>query len=317
MKAVRDKLTIQIEITNDCHNECANCTRFIGHHKKPYYMDLETIEKAIDSLKGYPHSIGIMGGEPTKHPQFEEICKLLQKKVPKEQRDIHTAGYKWDKYKAIIKKTFGSAVHVNKHLNAYQKHHPMLVAVKDVVPDRTLAARLIDNCWVDQRWSASINPQGCFSCEIAAALDILFDGPGGKPIEEGWWNKDPDFFSDQTDRYCYLCGAVVPFINPLVKDQTDYASASNYNRLKALQTPRFVRNRVQLFEDRYDEARIGSLLNQWKPWDHKGDGETKLSCYDLFGPIGGFVEKYDRIIRQKIRYKISHIKEISFTGGHR
>ena len=70
MLAVRDKYTIHIEITNACTNECANCTRFVGHHKKPYYMDLETIENALDSLEGFQQYIGIMGGEPTKHPDL-------------------------------------------------------------------------------------------------------------------------------------------------------------------------------------------------------------------------------------------------------
>ena len=166
MKAVRDKHTIHIEITNACINECANCTRFVGHHKKPYYMDLETIEKALDSLEGFPHRIGIMGGEPTKHPKFIEICRLLQKKVPKEKRSLHTAGYKWDQYRSIIRKTFGAQVHLNNHKNPSQKHHPMLLAVEDVVPNREIADKLIDSCWVDQRWSASINPKGCFFVKL-------------------------------------------------------------------------------------------------------------------------------------------------------
>ena len=73
MKAIRDMWLIQIEITNSCFLECPNCTRFIGHNEKPFFMDLQMVEKAIDSLEGFPGSIGIMGGEATLHPKFFEI----------------------------------------------------------------------------------------------------------------------------------------------------------------------------------------------------------------------------------------------------
>lgn len=80
MKPIYDAWLIQIEVTNACNIGCANCTRFVGHHKKPYFMDLDFVEKAVDSLQDFKGGIGIMGGEPTLHPQFEEICRLLQRK---------------------------------------------------------------------------------------------------------------------------------------------------------------------------------------------------------------------------------------------
>ena len=52
MRPIRDMWFIQIEVTNACHMHCADCTRFVGHHKKPFFMDLPMIEKAIDSLAG-------------------------------------------------------------------------------------------------------------------------------------------------------------------------------------------------------------------------------------------------------------------------
>ena len=308
MKAVRDKHTIHIEVTNACINECANCTRFLGHHKKPYYMDLEMIEKALDSLEGCQNYIGIMGGEPTKHPDFPEICELIKKKVPKGKRRLHTSGYKWDQYRSIIRKTFGGNVWLNDHKDLSQKHHPMLLAVKDVVKNQELADKLIDTCWVDQRWSASISPKGCFFCEIAASLDMLFEGPGGIPIQKRWWDNPPQFFADQRKRYCYICGASVPFYSVLVKENKDYVSISNFNRLKALKTPRFLKKRVKLIQDSYSERQLQKLSQEWVPWNHRGRDEKKLTCYDLYGTFGGFAEKYT------CRYKISRLREIGIAG---
>jgi len=95
MKAIRDMWLIQIEITNTCFLECANCPPFIGHHKKTYFMDLETIKKAIDSLEGFRGGIGIMRRESTLHPKFAEICKLLQKKFLQRKGIFWTSGYRW------------------------------------------------------------------------------------------------------------------------------------------------------------------------------------------------------------------------------
>ena len=80
------KRCIHIEITNACNLVCANCTRFVGHHKKPFFMSLDEVEKSIISLEGFPGNIGMMGGEPTLHPKFVEICKLFQDLIPEKNR---------------------------------------------------------------------------------------------------------------------------------------------------------------------------------------------------------------------------------------
>ena len=75
MKAIYDFITIQVELTNACIHSCSNCTRFCGHHKKPFYMDWETFKRAIDTLEKWPRYIGIMGGEPTLHPEFARFVE--------------------------------------------------------------------------------------------------------------------------------------------------------------------------------------------------------------------------------------------------
>lgn len=86
MKSPKDQATIQIEITNACQHSCSNCTRFCGHHKKPYFMDFDTFKRAVDSMEGYEGTIGMMGGEPTLHPEFARFTEYLQSRIPKENR---------------------------------------------------------------------------------------------------------------------------------------------------------------------------------------------------------------------------------------
>lgn len=298
MKAIRDMWLIQIEITNSCFLECPNCTRFVGHNKKPFFMDLQMIEKAIDSLEGFPGSIGIMGGEPTLHPKFFEICKLIKRKVPKQKRYLWTSGYKWKEYRSIIRKTFAENIYYNDHKGEQQKHQPVLVAIGDMLDDKNFMKELIDKCWVQERWSASINPKGGFFCEVAAAMDLLFGGPGGYPLERGWWDKTPEQFQDQVQRYCCQCGMALPMPARLNKEGKDYVSISNYRKLKQLKTPRFLRNCVELVDEKYSRAQVEEFARNWEPWNYLGD-QKRVSYQRLYGFFHGTLVQWHKKIMKK------------------
>jgi hypothetical protein len=298
MKAIKDMWLIQIEITNSCFLECPNCTRFVGHNKKPYFMDLETVNKAIDSLEGFPGSVGIMGGEPTLHPQFSEICKLLQKRVPEKKRYIWTSGHHWKKYRAIIRQTFAENIYYNDHSGVEQRHQPVLMAIGDMINDRPLMKELIDKCWIQEKWSASINPKGGFFCEVAAAMDMLFEGPGGYALEKGWWDKTPAQFQDQVKRYCYNCGVALPMPSRLNKEGKDYVSISNYKRLQDLNSPRFLKDRVKLVEEKYSRAQVEEFAKNWQPWNYLGD-QKRISYEQLYGLPFGFLIKIHKKINKK------------------
>jgi hypothetical protein len=188
MKPIKDAWLIQIDITNACHLRCAHCTRAVPHIKKPFFADLEFVEKALQSLKGWRRGVGCMGGEPTMHPQFVEICALYRKYFPKSQRGLFTAGGKfYEKHKDLIDDTFGIIL-FNNHETA-GVHQPIFVASEDVIKDETLRNELIDKCWIQTLWSPSITPRGAFFCEVAGTIDNLFDGPGGFAVEPGWWKQ--------------------------------------------------------------------------------------------------------------------------------
>jgi hypothetical protein len=235
-------------------------------------MDLETFEKAALSLEDFPGTVGIMGGEPTLHPQFPEILAAYSKIIrQKYRRGLWTNGLHYDKYKELIEDVFDKQTVVfNDHNPSVPDYHqPLLIASKDVVPDYDERKKLIDNCWVQRRWSASITPKGAFFCEVAAAQDHLFDGPGGWDVEPDWWDKRPEEFQDQVERYCHNCSACIPMNKVSAYDGYDYASDSNYKKLEEIGTPRFRKGAVLLAGDEmvvgtYDEATNVS------PWEHRG-----------------------------------------------
>jgi len=307
VKEVRDKAKIQIEITNACRFSCTNCYKFVGHHARPHFMDLKMVKKAIDSLEGYQGNIGITGGEPTLHPDFTEICEYLRRKVAPDQRYIQTTGYKWHDYKSVIKKTFfASHVKYNDHKDETQKHHPMLVAIKDVVADVSLRNELIDKCWVRDKWSALINVKGCFSCEVASAFDALYNGPGGLPIEKGWWAKGHEHFSEEMERNCCQCGAALPQPTTTVQNNKDHVSISNFRMLERLQTPKFKKDRVLLVENKYSTQDIKRIAEAWEPWQSEGE---ECSTKNIFQQVGAMINNYFNN-NKSLRYIKTALKKV-------
>lgn len=279
MRQIRDMSIIEIDITNACHKQCSNCTRFCGHHKKPFFMDFDTFKRAVDSLQGYQGLVSTIGGEPLLHPEYDRFAAYLQKMRGKARNMAGMSS------QAIVRDYLGLAkvqrwfegavnagrgyllftsmpVNYYRHYESVQDtvtdlwlndhtspsfHQPILVSRKDLgIGDEEFAA-LRDACWLQNFWSAGITPKGAFFCEIAGTLDLLFDGPGGKPIEPGWWDRDLSEYADQF-HWCDICGMALKTFSRNANDSIDDASPSLYDRLKKLDTPKFRHKQVALFD---------------------------------------------------------------------
>ncbi|MDO4204087.1 MAG: radical SAM protein [Selenomonadaceae bacterium] len=277
MKSPKDMRIIQIDITNACMYRCSNCTRFCGHHKKNFFMNFDTFRRAVDSMKGYHGTVGMMGGEPTLHPEFARFVEYLHEKTEtrykkghhaliRPQRDfiesilienkVNSEVYRYEtgdretvvgpglwsamvptykKHYELIQDVFKMQA-VNDHGNKMY-HSPILINRKDLGIDDNRWHEIRDNCWAQDVWSATITPKGAFFCEIAGALDMLFDGPGGWPIEEGWWKRTPDEFGDQL-QWCEYCGIALETFTRDANDWIDDVSESMYKKLVEINSPK-------------------------------------------------------------------------------
>lgn len=266
MRSPMDSNTVQIEITNACFNRCANCTRFCGHHAKPFFMDFETFKKAVDSVVGFPHMVGIMGGEPTLHPDFERMMSYFREKIPAKVeyhgltqpvdwfandntggRGLWSAlGNKYYEHFELIQDVFPFQT-INDHSSEGCWHQTLLVTRKELGIHDEEWIKLRDNCWIQNCWSAAITPKGAFFCEVAAALDTLFDGSGGWPIEPGWWRRQPNDFTDQL-HWCELCSAALTVPKALSKDEIDLVSPALYEKLKQVGSPKLKNGLVKVLD---------------------------------------------------------------------
>ena len=232
MRPILDMSNIQIEITNACHNTCSNCTRLCGHHPEPYFMSMEKVKQAIDSVKHYPNITGIMGGEPLLHPEFKEICEYLKSVIPKEKCGLWTCLPKGkEHYREIIAETFGH-IFINDHTRDDIVHAPVLVASAELPLKMWQKDYLINKCWVQNTWSAIINEKGAFFCEVAASLATLLDvNDIAWDVEETWWTRSPKHFVSQME-LCYFCGCAMSLEKRVSTEKIDDISPSMLKLLK-------------------------------------------------------------------------------------
>jgi hypothetical protein len=273
---------IQIDITNACMYSCSNCTRFCGQHPKPFFMELETFRRAVDSMAGFEGIVGIIGGEPTLHPQFGQMVDYFAAQVPEPHpyAFVEQPVDSFSAYARVVKYQRGRRRGLFTSLgNGYYRHFEQ---IQDVFPYQSindhqsvnthqaiLVTRkelgiadeewfhLRDNCWIQNLWSASITPKGAFFCEIAACLDMLFDGPGGWPIEPGWWKRKPADFTDQL-HWCEMCSVALKVPTMEATRQTDIVSPAALEKLRAINGPKIRNQRyVVLDPATYDASQYG------------------------------------------------------------
>jgi len=243
MKSPRDRRpsiwrggVLQIHVTRACDKACFGCTQGSNLAGKPVLMTPEQFEEACLSLKGYFGVVGMFGGNPAMHPRFGELCAIMRKYIPYEQRglwcnnlmgkgvaarltfnphvsnlNVHLDQSAHDEFL----RDWPEAAHMVKGLDSDSRHSPAYVAMSDVIADEAERWELIGNCDVNQYWSSLIGVfrgelRGWF-CELAGAQSMLHQNDPsypdtGLPIVPGWWDQGIDAFDQQVRFHCHGCG---------------------------------------------------------------------------------------------------------------
>lgn len=228
---------LQIHVTRACDKACFGCTQGSNLGGRPVMMTPAEFRRAVESLAGYFGVVGIFGGNPSLHPQIEDLLDIYRQYVPFEQRGIwcnHPKGKG-----ALYRTTFNPAVsNLNVHqdqdafdefvrdwpecrpylkgLDTDSRHAPPFVAMQDVIADEAERWRLIAGCDINRNWSAmlcSVPGRGlrAYFCEIAAAQAMLHAGDPAWPdtgleVTPGWWRQPMQAFAAQVRLHCHACG---------------------------------------------------------------------------------------------------------------
>jgi hypothetical protein len=301
---------VMIDITNACHKSCSNCTRLCGQHPKPFFMDTGTFKRAVDSMRGFQGIVGIIGGEPTLHPNFAEMVDYYQSRIreprpysfirpPVDTFQIYASTVKYQRgRKRGLFSSLGPGYYKNfeqiQDVFAYQglndhstvnTHQAIMVTRKELgIPDQEWF-KLRDNCWIQNLWSASITPKGAFFCEIAASLDMLFDGNGGWPIEPGWWKRKPIDFGEQLN-WCEMCSVALRVPTMAANEETDIVSPLMMEKLKKVNGPKVRKNKMVILEPAtFDPDRYGHETSPiWYLPKEQGDVARVSPTHDTMFP---------------------------------
>jgi hypothetical protein len=277
MKPIYDAWCVQIDITNCCFKSCLYCSRYNRHLRKDQrrHMTMEQFITALDSLKHWPTMIGIIGGEPLLHPQFVEFCEEIKMRFPKQKMGLWTSGPKsYQPNIKLITETFGFIAyneHSQKQLNTC-KHQPLTVAMNEVILDEDLRKQLIDDCWVQRTWCATINHFGAYFCEVAAAYDVLMnEGINAWPVTPDWWRKTPDQFQNEVGKFCHTCGMAIPMEREFIKNRVEKFTLELLLKFREHGLSRVTDADIQLYEHIFTKEEIKHNIKYWAPGNYRGD----------------------------------------------
>jgi hypothetical protein len=237
---------IQIIVTNRCDLfTCSNCTQLLPFRADVRFMSVDVFRRALRSLDTWPGVRALFGGNPCSHPNFEELCSIMEEEVPNQaQRGLWTNNLLGKG--AVAKRTFWP--HGRFNLNVHEVsaaadymrewlpgvpvlgenkaswHSPILMKWSDYGLSYEQWVSQRETCDINQRWSAAIAERrgeayGYF-CEVGAALDGIRGENHGVLAVPGWWKFGMGMFHEQV-RQCCDRGCGVPLRRKGSLDRAD------------------------------------------------------------------------------------------------
>lgn len=222
---------MQIHVTRACDQACFGCTQGSNLGGKPVMMSVEQFEQACRSLEGYFGVVGVFGGNPAMHPDFDEMCALMRDYFPFEQRGLWCNNLRGkgaharvtfnprysnlnvhldQEAKAEFERDWPEVIGLN-NLKGYDsdaRHGSPWIAMQDldqlmmrdgsIVPNTEDARwQLIGDCDVNQKWSSMLyvfrGELRATPCEIMGAMSMLHQD---NPDWNGTGQPIPDYGVD-------------------------------------------------------------------------------------------------------------------------
>lgn len=225
MRPPSEMQIICIDVTNKCDLACSNCTRLLENQDDYWEMSLANFRNAAQSLRNFPGTVAVIGGNPCMHRNFNALCKILCDEIPeKSRRGLWTNNI--FSHESIAIETFG-VFNLNPHNNPRgieslarikelgwyhegpSEHSSILAAIQDFFTEDEMW-RQISACDINQQWSASITQNKgnlrAYFCEVAAAFDLARGEDHGVPVTPDWWKEPLQSFAHQIAHFCPKCG---------------------------------------------------------------------------------------------------------------
>lgn len=256
---------------------CSNCTRLLGHEKRRFIMTPDQFRDCLlvardflyrspPDAQGRSKVLGIFGGEPLMSPYFAEYVNIFCTLVPESKHRGLWTSVDWKTYKGkygdakpLVERLLGNDGYLNWNMHTEEQHcehHPVLLAIGDVIKNEKQKWNLINECWLNRDWSAaySLDANGeirFYFCEIASSFDRVMNLNSGLPVIHDVWNHDLWFvpnargvlvpqgvYANQIFSTCTRCGQALPLRGGRRDlDNTDDISPTNLVSLQDIGSP--------------------------------------------------------------------------------
>ena len=135
-----------IMLTEVCNLRCPYCFANEFVNKNPNHITLENFKKALDFIATDPNNrvVGLIGGEPTIHPQFKEILKTIIEDPRFDRATVYTNGIAVDKYwNELSHRKFGFLINCNSPKDIGQANFDKMVKnIDEMIFDKYMGERV-------------------------------------------------------------------------------------------------------------------------------------------------------------------------------
>ena len=213
---------ILIDITFDCNLGCVDCNRSAGPGQAPSadHMTPEQIRRFVaESLAQHRQWEGIQieGGEPTLHPQFEEIIRILneyrRRHLPSAWIQINTNGYSSSSRALLSRLPPGIDVYSSEKKGPRQRLHCAFNVAPVDLPEFS-GTNYSQGCFQPAQYGLGLNRYGYYPHPACGGIDRVF----GFDVGRKTLPSVRDDLRDQFARLCCYCGCFRNFSSRVRSD---------------------------------------------------------------------------------------------------
>jgi Radical SAM superfamily/4Fe-4S single cluster domain len=243
----RNRRVIGIALTYACNLRCLNCDESSAQAPADAQMSVEQIQRFVDECVAADYHWDLMeiaGGEPTMHPEFPEIIRVLReyrnRYSPQTRIKVLTngAGEKVQQIAAQIP----SDIEVENSNKVGKRQIELKHSTFNLTPGEVAGYENVDYtnaCEYTYRCGTGLGPTGYYHCPVAAGMDRIFEWNLGR---QSLPSADDDM-EDLAKAFCSMCGYFLKqqeYKKPLPKQYTSPVWQGLYDAYHTRQAERLV-----------------------------------------------------------------------------
>lgn len=199
---------VEIDITFACNLMCLNCDRSCRQAPDGDRMSVDQILRFLEETRRVGRRwrrVRLLGGEPTLHPELDQILGVLlawrDRESPDTEIELVSNGHGARVRRVLTDLPPGVKVKDTAKSGTFQ---PKFEAFNIAPRDERLfgASDFRHGCWITQDCGVGLNAHGWYPCGVAGGIDRVI----GHGVAQSTIPKDPEALRDALASSCAVCG---------------------------------------------------------------------------------------------------------------